>query len=57
MSDWPGGEDGVPVAEVFDDVFNLADEAGTGSHWWAGVGFDGSRGGAFMMFFGIDATG
>ena len=30
--EWVGGDCGVPVAEVFDDVFSLAEEAGTGSH-------------------------
>ena len=27
-----GGDCGVPVAEVLDEVFNFAEEAGTGSH-------------------------
>ena len=57
MTDWPEGDEGVPVEEVFEADFSLAEVAGTGSHWCAGVGFDGSRGGAFMMFLGMDATG
>lgn len=52
-----GGDCGVPVAEVFDDVFSLAEEAGTGSHWCAGVGLVVSSGGAFIILLGIDATG
>ena len=47
----------MPVAEVLDAVFNLADEAGIGSHWCPGVGFDGSRGGAFMILLGTDDIG
>ena len=32
MTECIGGDDGVPVAEVFDAVLNFADEEGTGSH-------------------------
>ena len=32
MPECIGGDDGVPVAEVLDPVFNFADEEGTGSH-------------------------
>jgi hypothetical protein len=37
--------------------FNLAEDEGTGSQLWAGVGFAGSRGGAFRLFFGTDDAG
>lgn len=47
----------MPEDEVLEADFSLAEDAGMGSHWCAGVGLDGSRGGAFMMLFGIDATG
>ena len=47
----------MPDAEVFDADFSLAEVDGIGSHWWAGVGFEGSRGGAFRLLFGIEATG
>ena len=52
-----GGEDGVPDEDVRDCDLSLADGLGMGSHWWAGVGFEGSKGGAFMLLLGIDATG
>ena len=32
MAEYAGGDDGVPVAEVLDAVFNFADVDGTGSH-------------------------
>lgn len=57
MIDCCGGEVGVPVDDVLDTDRSLAEVDGTGSHLWAGVGLEGSRGGARMMFFGIDATG
>lgn len=52
-----GGEVGVPLEETFDVDLNFADDDGTGSHWCAGVGFEGSRGGAFMLLLGMEATG
>ena len=55
--DWLGGEDGVPLEEVLDADLSLAEDAGTGNHWCAGVGLEGSSGGAFIMLLGIDATG
>ena len=54
----PGGGDiGVPLDEVKELDLSFAVVDGTGSHWWAGVGCAGSRGGAFMLLFGIVATG
>ena len=52
-----GGDIGVPLFDVVPDDLNLADVAGTGSHWCPGVGFAGSSGGAFRLFLGIDETG
>jgi len=57
MTECGRGDDGVPVADVLDAVLSLAEAAGTGSHSCPGVGFEGSSGGAFVMLFGIDATG
>ena len=48
---------GVPDEDVLEVDRSLADDEGTGSHWCAGVGFEGSRGGAFILFFGIVTTG
>ena len=45
------------MEEVLDADLSFAEEDGTGSHWCAGVGFDGFRGGAFKLLFGIEATG
>jgi len=47
----------VPLEEVLDADFSFADDEGTGSQLWAGVGLEGSSGGAFILLFGIDATG
>lgn len=47
----------MPDAEVLEDDLSRAEDEGTGSHWWAGVGFEGSRGGAFILLFGTEATG
>lgn len=47
----------MPDAEVLDADLSRAEEEGIGSHWWAGVGFEGSRGGAFILLLGIEATG
>ena len=54
MVECSGAEVGVPLEEA---ERSLAEAAGIGSHWWAGVGFAGSKGGAFMLLFGIVATG
>ena len=47
----------MPIEDVRETDRSLAEVDGTGNHWWAGEGLEGSSGGAFMMFFGIDATG
>jgi hypothetical protein len=47
----------MPVSDVAEEDFNFAEDEGTGSHAWAGVGLAGSRGGAFRLLFGIDETG
>ena len=44
------------TVEVDADL-SLADDAGIGRKAWAGEGLAGSRGGAFKVDFGIDATG
>jgi len=53
------GPVGIPWAftGVLEAAFNFAEDAGTGRKTWAGVGFAGSRGGAFILDFGIDAMG
>lgn len=51
------GDTGVPVLDVVPEDFSLAEVEGTGSQLCAGVGFAGSSGGAFKLFFGTDATG
>lgn len=48
---------GVPLLDVGPAVLSLAEAAGTGSQLWAGVGFAGSKGGAFRLFLGTDTTG
>ena len=57
MVEYSGGEVGVPLEEVLDVDFSFADDEGTGSQLCAAVGWEGSRGGAFMLLFGMDATG
>ena len=52
-----GGDAGVPLLEVVVADFSFADEDGTGRKACAGVGFAGSRGGAFRLFLGTDAAG
>lgn len=47
----------MPVDDVLETDRSLADVDGIGSHWWAGVGLEGSSGGALIIFFGIEATG
>lgn len=51
------GEVGIPVPVVPEVDFSFADDDGTGSQACAGVGFAGSRGGAFRLFFGTEAAG
>jgi len=51
------GETGVPVLDVVAEDFSFAELEGTGSQLCAGVGFAGSRGGAFRLFLGTEATG
>jgi hypothetical protein len=41
MVEYSGGEDGVPLEEVLDADFSFADDEGTGSQLWAGVGLEG----------------
>lgn len=48
---------GMADIEVPPADFNFAEDEGTGSQLWAGVGFAGSRGGAFRLFFGTDDAG
>ena len=57
MRERSGGDEGVPLSDVVEEDFNFAEEEGTGSQPWAGVGFAGSRGGAFRLLFGIEDTG
>jgi hypothetical protein len=54
--DCVGGDIGVPE-ELTEPDRSFALWLGTGSHWCASVGFAGSRGGAFKLFFGMEATG
>lgn len=53
------GAFGIPWAftDVVDAAFSFADDVGTGRYACAGEGLAGSRGGAFMLDFGIDAIG
>lgn len=57
--DCGGGEVGVPDAdnELPLAERSLADAEGIGRNWCPGEGLAGSRGGAFRLFLGIDATG
>ena len=52
-----GGDEGVPEDDVLEPDFSLADVEGIGSQLCAGVGADGFKGGAFILLFGMDATG
>ena len=47
----------MPVDDVFEADLSFAVDAGTGSHWCAVVGFEGSNGGAFILLLGMDMTG
>lgn len=53
-----GFDVGDPAAdELPTEDFSFADDWGTGSHPWAAVGFAGSSGGAFRLFFGTEDAG
>ena len=52
-----GGDIGVPLADVCPPGLIFADAEGIGNQLWAGVGFAGSRGGAFRLFLGTEDTG
>ena len=49
-------DSGVPVDVAF-EVLSFAEDEGTGSQACAVVGCAGSRGGAFILFLGIDEMG
>ena len=51
------GEVGVPLVDGPIADFSFADDEGTGSQLWAGVGFAGSKGGALRLFFGTEDIG
>ena len=57
MTAWSVGEVGVPLVDVLVTDFNFAEDEGTGSQLWAGVGFAGSKGGALRLFFGTEDIG
>jgi hypothetical protein len=42
---------------VVEAALSLAEDAGIGSQAWAGEGLAGSRGGAFITDFGMEAIG
>jgi hypothetical protein len=57
MIECSAGDAGVPLSEVVEEDFILAEEAGTGSQACAGVGLAGSSGGAFKLLFGMEEIG